>query len=343
MKIARQKSKKMYFGKNKAYMRYPISQRGLTLIELLVAMLIGLMITLAAVASLIVSRQGFTNVDASSQLRDNSRFLQDIIQRIGVQAGFKNVILFPSVTAMTIGLSDPLPNVFGINNASRTESKTWNEGTSRTSGSVGYGSDILVLRAQNSTFDAFSKISDRSMIDCSGVAPKQRPIDANDNVYLTSIFHVGIGSDGEPALLCSRSDTGDANYDAQPLISGVENFQVLYGVDGIKPENTTVPLPDSSADSVPERYMRADQLTVIGNDKATYANWQRVRSIRIGLVLRGRPNSLIDNTSETYYPLGKAFADAKKDPGTVFTTTADGRMRQTITFTVHLRNYQGAN
>jgi type IV pilus assembly protein PilW len=131
----------------------------------------------------------------------------------------------------------------------------------------------------------------------------------------------------------------------------VENFQVLYGVDGIAPGNTTVPIP-SAADSIPERYLRADQLTVAGNDVATYANWQRVRSIRIGVVLRGPPGSAVDSSSQTFYPLGvskgsasgakgSGFANNTTDPGTVYTPTSDNRLRQVVTFTVHLRNFQG--
>jgi type IV pilus assembly protein PilW len=45
--------------------------RGLTLIELLVAMALSLLVVLAAVSALVVARQGFSSVDASSQLRDN--------------------------------------------------------------------------------------------------------------------------------------------------------------------------------------------------------------------------------------------------------------------------------
>ena len=73
--------------------RRPLStaQAGLTLIELLVAMTLGLLIVLAASAALLVSRQGFFAVDAASQLRDNARYAQNIVQRVGVQAGFKNV------------------------------------------------------------------------------------------------------------------------------------------------------------------------------------------------------------------------------------------------------------
>ena len=330
-----------------------VHQKGVTLVELMVAMALGLLIALAAAASLLISRQGFTAVDAASQLRDNGRYLQSLTQRLGVQAGYRNVKFVTDTTAkanQAYGASAPPPNVFGLNNASRTSSATWDAGTTRTSGQVGYGSDILVLRHQTSSATPDSAASDGTMIDCAGVASTAVPSGVDDK--LVSILHVGVGSDGEPSLLCSRSGTGAAPYDVQPIISGVENFQVLYGVDGIGPGNTTVPIPASSADSIPERYLRADQLTVAGNDAATYANWQRVRIIRIGVVLRGPLGSAVDNTSQTFYPLGisksssggpagSAFANNSTDPGTEYTPAVDSRLRQVVNFTVHLRNFQG--
>ena len=327
-----------------------LAQQGLTLIELLVAMGLGLLIALAAASALVVARQGFSNVDAASQLRDNGRFVQDVLQRIGVQVGFKSLQYAATTrTANTKGVTDnPEPNIYGMNNASRTSNNAWYEGTSRANGSVAYGSDILVLRFQTSTATESSPAADGTMIDCMGIAPTAIPTARDDR--LISILHVGIGTDGEPALMCSRSTTGSAPYDTQPLVSGVENFQVLYGVDGVTPGNTTVPIA-TAADSVPERYLRADQLTVADNDLATYANWQRVRSLRIGLVLRGAPGSALDRTSQTFYPLGSAKASSSgaigsafassSDPNTTFTPTADGRLRQVVTFTVHLRNFQG--
>lgn len=329
-------------------------QRGMTLIELLVAMTLGLLIALAAAAALLVSRQGFTAVDASSQLRDNGRFLQTITQRLGVQAGYKDLTFATNTAAQSnspagLGPEGIRPYVFGVNNASRTSTTTWDQGTPRTSSQLGYGSDILVLRYQTSTTNPAATASDETIIDCSGVAPATASTGANETIV--SILHVGVGTDGEPSLMCSRSDTGDAPYDTQPLVQGVENFQVLYGVDGVAPGNTVVPIA-SVPDSIPERYLRADQLTIAGNDIATYANWRRVRSIRIGVVLRGGPGTAIDKTSQTYYPLGisktsatgtagSAFANNANDPGTVFAAAADGRLRQVMTFTVHLRNFQG--
>ncbi|QXZ10155.1 PilW family protein [Comamonas sp. Y33R10-2] len=324
-------------------------QHGLTLVELMVAMVLALLISMAAAGALFIARQGFTNVDAAAQLRDNGRFAQDLLQRIGTQAGFKSLqFAATSQPTSTDGISDtPAPNVFGLNNASRTISNTWDAGTTRASGSVGYGSDILVLRYQVSTSAVSSTTSDGTMIDCMGISPTAIPTDRQDRIV--SILHIGVAN-GEPSLMCSRSDTGAANYDSQPLVQGVENFQVLYGVDGIAPGNSTVPIPASTADSVPERYLRADQLTVTGNTAATTANWQRVRSIRIGMVLRARAGSAIDKTTQTFYPLGEAKSsssgtagsafEASNDPGTTFTPAVDGRLRQVVTFTIHLRNYQ---
>ena len=334
--------------------RQALLQRGMTLIELLVAMTLGLLIALAAATALLVSRQGFTAVDASSQLRDNGRFLQSIVQRLGVQAGYKDLGFATNTAAQPnspagMGPEGIRPYVFGLNNASRTSTNTWDQGTARTSTQLGYGSDILVLRYQTSTTNPAAAASDETIIDCAGIAPTTAPMGADDTIV--SILHVGVGSDGEPALMCSRSNTGDAPYDTQPLVQGVENFQVLYGVDGVAPGNTVVPLA-TAPDSIPERYLRANQLTIAGNDVATYANWRRVRSIRIGVVLRGGAGSAVDRTSQTFYPLGvskgstsgtpgSAFANNTNDPGSIFTPAVDGRLRQTMSFSVHLRNSQG--
>lgn len=326
------------------------SQAGLTLIELMVAMAISLLIVLAAVAALIVSRQGFTNVDSASQLRDSARFAEDIIQRLGVQAGHRDIQFVGSgAPASTTGLSTNESNVFGFNNRARGSTDGWSQAdaTARSTGSIGYGSDILVLRFQTTRFTTTSAQADGGMIDCSGATPLAPPVDYSDRV--ASVLHVAISSDGEPALMCTRWPDGGGSPDTQPLIKGVENFQVLYGVDGIGPGNSALPAA-ATADSVTDRYLRADQLTV-SNAAITTANWQRVRSIRIGMVLRGSPGSAVDKTTQTFYPLGTAettsgsigslFANTTNDPGTVFTPAADGRLRQVVTFTIHLRNPQG--
>jgi type IV pilus assembly protein PilW len=102
---------------------------------------------------------------------------------------------------------------------------------------------------------------------------------------------------------------------------------------------------------VPNAYLRADQMAVASNSAATNANWRRVRSVRIGMVLRSAQGAAQDSQAQTFYPFGptrssatgsagSAFASSN-DVGTVFQPTPDGRLRQTLTFTIHLRNDQG--
>lgn len=173
---------------------------------------------------------------------------------------------------------------------------------------------------------------------------------------MVSIFYVAV-SQGELSLMCSYSATGTAPFSsAQPIVQGVENFQVLYGTYGVTastapPANTA--LAAAATDVVPDRYLRADELTVAGDTIGTNANWSRVRSLRIGMVLRGPPNSAQEKVAQTLYPFGLAKSSSSGapgtalsntailDPGTAFTTPADGRLRQVVTFTVHLRNDQG--
>ena len=319
-------------------------QRGFTMVELLVAMVISLLIALAAISALTVTRQGFTTVDASSQLRDNGRFISDLIQRLGVQSGYKDTLYaaFPPPPTMSAFATDPDPNITGVNSALASASDPFNASTARTTSD---GSDILILRYQAAETFPGSGVADRSMIDCMGSSSATPAANRYDRIG--SVLHVQI-SQGEPTLMCTVVGATTGTFSTQPIISGVENFQVLYGVDGVTAG--TAP-PVAAGDTVPESYLRADQLVVAGNAIATNANWRRVRSMRIGIVLRGPVNSAQDRSTQTYYPFGPApgssggakgsALSSTNDTGTVFTPTADGRLRQVVTFTVHLRNDQG--
>ena len=77
-----------------------------------------------------------------------------------------------------------------------------------------------------------------------------------------------------------------------------------------------------------------------GNLADTQANWRRVRAIRIGMIVRGPVGSAISRTAVNLYPLGPSLSSSD-DAFSVFPAPADGRLRQEVTFTVHLRNYQG--
>jgi type IV pilus assembly protein PilW len=338
-------------------------QRGLTLIELLVAMVIGLVIVLAAVASLTVARTGFVAVDAASQLRDSGRFASDLIQRIGAQAGYRDVFV-------AAGAVDPVPNpartpsVGGFNNALINTTDPTTAGSTRASSDPGFGSDVLILRYQAAQLYSGSldptkaTLADQSMIDCAGntLATVPNPADPDPtkanlayDSRIVSVFHVAMNQ-GEPSLMCTYSATGTAPWTTVPVIQGVERFQVLFGTDGVIARTATVA---TTPPDVPDRYLRADEVQVPASDVATKANWRRVRSIRVGLVLRAAPGTAQDSAAQAFHPFGEAASSgapgaaagsafaSSADEGTDFRPTPDRRLRQSVTFTVHLRNDQG--
>jgi type IV pilus assembly protein PilW len=324
----------------------------MTLIELLVAMAIGLLITMAAVSALTFTRRGHATVDASSQLEDNIRFTTDLIQRIGVQAGYMSALEAGKATPPdTQGIiSNPDPNVSGFNNAKIDPTDPVHILNSRTvTTEVGYGSDVLILQYQTEEEYPGSGKPDRSMINCAGKNDFPAPKDRYDRVI--SIIHVDL-VDGEPTLMCNSFTTLDKTdiNTKHRLISGVENFQVLYGTRGVKPNAAPAALP-AGTDTAAERYLRADEMVVAGDAAATNDNWRRVSSIRIGMVVRGPRNSQQEVKPDTFYPFGEApnFAGdpgeaityPDLDQGTKFSPNPDGRLRQTATFTIHLRNRQG--
>lgn len=338
---------------------------GFTLVELLVAMAVGLLVVLAAVAALMTSRRGANTVDVASQLRDSGRFATEVVQRLVVQTGFEDIEY--SAKAYSTSLSDYANNnlkdrdgsdgielaefqapLLGCNNASFSGNNgLLGSCVDHAAGADTGNSDVLIMQYQPVKLDitadddsASGFRPDGSMIDCTGFDAEF--MSASRHERMVSVLYVGQGEDGEPALMCRAgvSETGDffnARGNATPLVRGVESFQVLYGVDNVEP-NTE---PSGSVTTVPNRYLRADQLTVAGDANATYTNWRRVRSVRIGMVLRGAEGSAQETNTQDFYPLGSARYSGAGDPGTVLRPN-DRRLRQVVNFTVLLRNCQNS-
>jgi type IV pilus assembly protein PilW len=342
-------------------------QSGLTLVELLVAMGLGLLVIAIAGGALLLGRQGFDAVDSGTQLRDKQRLAVDILTRTIVQAGFEDYATAAAFRAdFKYDTTALEPDIFGWNNAiyaapgidiSATTAITNGNRPGKCGGvtdsSCRNGSDILVVRYQGVTSPTDSTKSDNSMINCGGWG--EQGLVTNDlNERGASLFHVATVN-GEPSLYCSYYSHENSKWVNQPLIEGVESFQVLYGTDRVTPtvappSTAGVPVDeDPLLDSIAERWLRADQLTVAGNAKATRDNWRRVRAVRIGLVLRGPVGSAQQSTAATLMPLGVAYANILDDAGSALAVAADRRLRipnasaqagisLPSAFTVHVRN-----
>ncbi|MDE2417461.1 MAG: PilW family protein [Burkholderiales bacterium] len=372
--------------KHSFHLRPKAQHSGFTLVELLVALALSAIIAVAAIAALTVARQGFNAVDASSQLRDNGRFASELIQRLGVQSGYQDLVYAGanrgSEFAVAGGATNPIPNITGVDNAlvklskvpdlstayiKRTSATVTERGcTSATDTACANGSDVLILRYQSSAMSDGATASDGSMINCAGFASPLAPISKDDQIV--SILHVAQSSNGEPSLMCTYQDSG-GSWRTQPIVQGVESFQVLYGIDGFSNSGTSKinQAFDGTQDTVPDKYVAAREIVKTSTPSApsaaeltspdTYNNWRRVRSIRIGMVLRGPPNSAVDKSAtviQKLCPLGvnPDIPTDCIDQGDLSATSMgsefprgtavanDGRLRQTLTFTVFLRNVQ---
>lgn len=324
-------------------------QRGLTLVELLVAMGLGLLVIAIAGGALLLGRQGFDAVDSGTQLRDKQRLAVDILTRTIVQAGFEDYAATTTTFRANADTTSLEPDIFGWNNAIYTAPGIDISATtaitngnrpgkcgSVTDTSCRNGSDILVIRYQGVTSTTDATKADNTMVNCGGWG--ERGLTTNDlNERGASLFHVATVN-GEPSLYCAYYIHATGKWsDSTPLIEGVESFQVLYGTDGVVPNVVPVVSP-TAQDSIAERWLRADQLTVAGNAPATRDNWRRVRAVRIGVVLRGPVGSAQQALATTLNPLGIAYTDSTNDVGAALAVSNDRRLRSVSSFTVHVRN-----
>jgi len=328
------------------------AQRGLTLIELMVAMTIGLLVTLLAIGLLLLASRGLQAVDSTSDARDKERLAFEQLSLIVLQAGYEdwsdNSAPLQSIARGLGTATDPETDLFGWNNAifdapsdDRLSTSTSTVNGNRPAGcgnltgtACRNGSDVLAVRYQGKSLPGDATKGDGSMLDCNGRAVRGVP-DSDFSKRALSVFHVRVlDRNGEPTLYCSVFKPDGTWEPARPLLEGVEAFQVLYGTDGVVPGTAHAA---SAADSVPDRWLRADELTVAGDAAATRANWRRVRAVRIGLTVRGPVGSDVIREARELHPLGDAYVSAD-DAGSALTTASDGRLRTTRSITLHLRN-----
>lgn len=175
--------------------------RGLSLIELMIAIALGLILVAVVIQIYVGTKATYNKQEDLSRVQENGRIALDIIGRSARIAGFKSN---PSnaLTGPLLPLS-PL-EIFGTEGAANV-------------------SDSLTLRFQGSGNGTGT--ADGSVVDCLGTA-----IDANQNPQVTSFnrFFIANNAAGRPSLFC---DTTNNPANAVEIISEIEHLRFLYGID----------------------------------------------------------------------------------------------------------------
>lgn len=284
-------------------------QRGVTLVELLVALVLSLMVITAALALFGVSSSTSSTSNEEQGIQDGARFAMLVIGTSARQAGYINIEANAPVTAPANWAVEGAANAkvpsgpYGIGSIGAAGN--------RAGGDV--GGDTVAFRYQAPT------VQDGSMPDCRG----QNPTIVNSSDVAMSVYWVEADVDGEPALKClSGSTSGTPAFAAQTLVRGVETLRVMYGVD-------------TNNDSIPDRWVDATGVNAIPAVAPATNPWAMVTAVRLGMVIRGAPGSAQDAVARTLYPLGRDFSAAS-----TFVAPADRRLRKVFTATYQLRNPQ---
>ena len=284
-------------------------ERGLTLAEMLVALAIGLVTVLAAGRLLLFAVTAQAAQSELSQIDDGGRCALELIGRAVRQAGFVDPAAL--ATPDPVAVLDALPAaVAGL------DAHALSRATAALDAPLPdqvNGSDVLALRFTG----AGPAPGDGSMASCAGFA-------VGEGQEGWSIFYVARSSEGEPELRCKYR--GASSWSADALVSGVDGFQVLYGLD-----------TDTPRDGVPNHYVNANAIRALdaalpaGLPAAEFNRrswWKRVVSVRVGLLLHGSRPTRSAPGSFVYRLPGPGAADPRDVGSTLDESTMTLELRR---------------
>ena len=177
---------------------------GFTMVELLVAVTIGLLLTVTIAQIFLGSRRTYSTTDDLARMQENMRFAHDVLNRTIRMAGYMS---YPANSAVTV------EDIVGVFATSPALNGVDGDGGAADKASV---PDSITVAYQG-TGDSAGK-ADGVTRDCAGTA-------VAPGVISTSTFTIGPDPDTKvPSLLCSANGA-----DPIALVSDVENMQILYG------------------------------------------------------------------------------------------------------------------
>jgi type IV pilus assembly protein PilW len=316
--------------------------RGFSLIELMVSVALGLIILTALFIIFVGNIRSRGEIEKASQQIENGRYAIQLLTEDFRLAGFfaefdpslmASPAALPDVCATDIGdlKSSFMLHVQGHNNGAVTPGCV---------DDLKAGTDIMVVRRASTCVpgvDGCEVLADAPHFQaslCSNPSELENPtyldhhfkLSANNAGltltkrnctdlaasyrYRTHIYFIANNNesgDGIPTL--KRAELGEDGFAVVPLVEGVEDLQVEYGLD--KP----------TVDGAPDSYTAAP---------ASIDDWRSVVSVKIGLLARNTEKTQGYTDSKTYTLLSNAA-----------TSYADGYKRHAFQSTVRLNNPSG--
>ena len=331
------------------------SQKGMTLVELMIALVLGLVVTSAVIEIFISSKQMYRVQDARARLQENGRYAIQYLTNNIRNAGYNGCATRGGSVPITNTLNDSGDYFWdfatGIQGFDATASAAiWAPAIDAAITTPLSGSDVLTIRTMNepvirvtshpggtppgsaaiqvNTQNQLARFDIVMVTDCLTSAIFQIT-SANPNTSGSITHNTGVGIPGNATQALGKDYTGAEivklttksfyirnNADGEPslyqrisnnaaaeMVEGVENMQILYGVD-------------TGVDGAVDQYVSADSV----------ANWDSVVSVRVSLLLRTLADNLVVGGAQTYNFNGTAV------------TATDNRLRAVFSRTISLRN-----
>jgi len=319
---------------------YSKNQTGMTLVELMVAMTLSLVILAGVIQVFISSKQSYRLNDAMSRVQENGRFAINFLVKDIRMAGFYGCAsgTTPTNHVNSAGSYDyGGPPIEGTDGASGT-ADTLIIRAATPSDILLTASMPLVSADLKTTSPSGLAEGDIIMVsDCASSDVMQitgpsgtGPSDTGNVVHNTGVgtpgnatknlskaygtdavvmkmneftYSIQTGASGQPALFRNNN-----NGTAMELVEGVDNMQILYGVD-------------TDADSNKVANIYSDATTV---DAAN--NWNNVVSVRISLLLQTIDDNVASSEIDYFYN------------GVNNSPTTGRKLRRVFTTTINVRN-----
>jgi len=238
-------------------------QAGLSLIEMMIAMILGILLSVGTATVYFSSQRASLAQSQYLALEDNGRLALEVLTQIIEHTGYVSTNASPLagnerfITSNVVAAS-----CGGQNNVVKTSLFT-NEKTENNNA----GDSIGIVYIGDANLNR----------DCSGAQlPTACQVGGVGTVEASKIynhFSVGINSDNIPVLNCA----GSRSADLVEIAEGVENLQVLYGVD-------------NDADNQVDQYVNADNV----------ASWGRVISVQLAILVRSLTKVKKQKESKTF-------------------------------------------
>lgn len=292
---------------------------GFTLVGTMVGVALGLIATLAAVASFQLVRQAYATVVDGVLIEERGQRALFILAHTIRQAGW-----IPAHVALSAAHPAPVPPIEGRDDCAQPSFQS----QMQCARAGVHGGDALLVRVSGSGTAADPTLPDGTMSDCGGYALPAQAFAQGSTSALphhasTNFFYIGAAGDGVPQLLCrypSRlgSRVLTSGQTAGTLVRGVETMQLRYGVD-------------VDGDGRVDRFVPARDWQAQGA-----AGWHRVLAVQIALVVRGDRSTVMPRAAQslTLFPADTDHAESQ-----VFVPTRHPRLRRRVfASTVRLRN-----